>query len=127
MRVSSEIRPSFSGTLKSTRTKTRFPLRSRSRIDSFAMAIAAADRAELQALFDELSQEIDAAVRIAPLVVVPREDLHEIAVHHLGVRHVDDRGVRVALEIDRHQLFFRAVEQSLERTVGGRPERGIHF
>ena len=34
-----QSRPSFSGTLKSTRTKTRLPLRSRSRIESFAMSI----------------------------------------------------------------------------------------
>ena len=36
MRVSSPMRPSLSGTLKSTRMKTRLPFRSRSLIDSLA-------------------------------------------------------------------------------------------
>src|SRR5437773_2009644 len=37
MRVSSPMTPSLIGTLKSTRTKTRLPLRSRSVMETFAM------------------------------------------------------------------------------------------
>src|SRR2546423_3893210 len=92
IRVSSPMMPPLSGTLKSTRMKTRWPWRSRSLMDSFMVArlvrsAAAARRSE--SLRHELPQQIDAAVRIAPLVVVPREDLHEVAVHHFRIRHVD--------------------------------------
>src|SRR4051794_18983666 len=97
IRVSSPICPSLIGTLKSTRMKTRCPLRSRSRIESFMASLRRAW--PLQALRHELSHEIDAAVRIAPLVVVPRQDLHEVAIHPFRVRHVDDRRVPVAFEV----------------------------
>src|ERR1051326_7249587 len=99
MRVSSSTRPSARGTLKSTRTKTRLPCRSRSRIDSVIARLK--PRAALNALRDELAQQVDAAVRVAPLVVVPGEDLHEVAVHHLRVRRVAGGGRRVPLEVDR--------------------------
>ena len=39
----------------------------------------------LQALLDDQSQKIHAAIRVAPFVVVPGEHLHEIAVHDLRV------------------------------------------
>src|SRR5574339_412805 len=65
-RVSSPIVPFLIGTLKSTRTKARLPARSRS-----VMLRATA----LQPLLDEEAQQIDAAARVAPLVVVPREEL----------------------------------------------------
>src|SRR4051812_24623689 len=98
-RVSSPIFPSFTGTLKSTRMKTRLPLRSTSLIESFGMGSAGSKGPGLQALFHQHAQQIDAATRIAPLVVVPGENLDEIAVHHLRVGRVDDRRVRIALEI----------------------------
>ena len=74
MRVSSPIAPFLIGTLKSTRMKTRLPARSRS-----LMTVAQA----LQPLLDQVAQQVDAAARVAPLVVVPRQDLDEVAVHDL--------------------------------------------
>src|SRR5580765_5738619 len=129
IRVSSPITPFFSGTLKSTRMKTRWPLRSRSVMDSFGMVMPGPKRTRpttfaLETLGDELAEQIDAAVRVAPFVVVPGEHLQEVALHHLGVWHVDDRGVRVALEIDRHQLLVRAGEDPLQRAVGRLLQRG---
>src|SRR5262245_39011179 len=112
--------PPLSGTLKSTRTKTRLPFRSRSQIESFMVArlVPVPDdprkpsrympsrraarrepRPALEAFLHERAQQVDAAARVAPLVVVPRQDLDEVAVHHLRVRHVDDRRVRVAPEV----------------------------
>src|SRR5437762_5032406 len=115
MRVSSAIVPCSSGTLKSTRMKTRLPLISRSSIESLAItprpaaSLTPCERSSPACLsgthYNLLSykhaQQIDAPVRITPFVVVPRQHLHEIAVHHLRVRRVHDRGIRVALEIDR--------------------------
>src|SRR6478736_6540747 len=94
IRVSSVTTPLLIGTLKSTRMKTRSPRRSRSFIEYFAT------RATLQLL-----QQINAAVGIAPLVVVPRHHLHEVAVHDLRVGRINDRRVRIAAEVDRDQRF----------------------
>ena len=92
--MSSVIAPFLIGTLKSTRTKTRLPVRSRS----------VTRTGHLQPLLAEEAQQVDAAARIAPLVVVPRQDLHEVAVHDAGVRRVEDRRVGVAAEVDRDEL-----------------------
>jgi len=59
----------------------------------------------LQTFLDQQAKQINTATRVAPLVVVPGEDFDEIAVHHLRVGCVDDRRMRVALEIDRHELL----------------------
>ncbi len=56
--------------------------------------------ANLQPLADHVAQQVDAAHRVAPFVVVPGQHLDERAVHHRRVRRVDDRGVGVAPEID---------------------------
>ena len=82
MRVSSPMTPPLSGTLKSTRMKTRRPFRLRSRI----VRLPRHQPATLQTARYDLTQQVDAAVRVAPLVVVPRQHLHEVAVHHLRVR-----------------------------------------
>src|SRR5438552_1943340 len=95
------MRPPLIGTLKSTRTNARLPLRSRSLIESFGTTPT------LQAPLDEHAQQVHASVRVAPLVVVPREDLHEVAVHDLCIRGVDNRGIGIALEIDRDKLVGR--------------------
>src|SRR6266508_6102516 len=93
IRVSSPIVPCLIGTLKSTRMKTRFPSRSRS----------LTPRGNLQPLLDEIAQQVHAAVRVAPLVVVPGKDLDEVAVHHFRVGRIDDRRVLVSLEVDRDE------------------------
>src|SRR5947207_705331 len=123
-RVSSMISPaSPSGTLKSTRMKTRLLLRSMSRMVSLGIGRLSVVRCPsksdvratrvsgyhrillsaycllptvlLQAARHELHQVPDPA-RIAPLVVVPGRDLHAVPVDHFGEARVDDGGVRVA-------------------------------
>src|SRR6185436_13874691 len=124
MRVSSPTRPSFSGTLKSTRMNARSPRRSRSRIESFANAkILRFSKSSP----DDHAKQVDAPARVPPLVVVPRQDLHEIAVHDFRVRRVDNRGIRVALEVDGDELLGRDGQDALERAVGRFLQRGIHF
>ena len=39
------------------------------------------------------------AVREAPFIVVPGQDADEVAVDHLGLVHVEDRGMAVVVEI----------------------------
>jgi hypothetical protein len=54
------------------------------------------------------------AVREAPFVVVPGHHAHQRAVEHLGLVHVEDRGVRVVVEVDGDVLVGVA-EHALER------------
>src|SRR5438445_11480626 len=101
MRVSSVIRPFSRGTLKSTRTNTRAPLRSgRSLTVRFAtskVVLAAVARGHV-------ADQVLHAVREPPLVVVPREHLGQVSVDDLGQGGVDDRRGGVAGGIDRAQL-----------------------
>src|SRR5262250_2561321 len=90
-RVSFSTRPSLTGTLKSTRMRTRLPSSARSSMKSLAM-LASLRRA---VLLRHEADEIDDAVRVAPLVVVPGHDLEEPL---LALQIVLERGGRV---IDR--------------------------
>src|SRR5699024_3141326 len=124
IRTSSVMVAPSSGTLRSARTITRLPRRSpsesmvlstvvpsvRGRAEpagrrawgwraagSGTLLLVSARRRGSEGLADEL-RELDQAVGEAPLVVVPGEDLHLVAVD-LGQLAVDDRGVRIALDV----------------------------
>src|SRR6476660_9712921 len=88
--VSSPMRPSLRGTLKSTRMKTRFPLRSRSLIETFAIGLLGPKGPGLQPLLHQQAKQVDTPTGVAPFVVVPGEHLHEIAVHDFRVGRVHD-------------------------------------
>src|SRR5215468_537436 len=113
IRVASLITPSRSGTLKSTRMKTRWLRRSTWSMSRIAGVAERSDR-----LADH-GGHVHHAVREAPFVVVPREDFQEVAVYHLGERQIDRRGGRRAIEIDRHQLLVGACQNALQRPGGG--------
>src|SRR5687767_9325597 len=102
MRVSSVTAPFSSGTLKSTRMKTRRADRSRSRIDNF-IELPPTTNHQLQTFLGHVVQQVDAPVRVAPLVVVPREDFHEVTVHDLRVVNVENRRRWVPAEVDRDE------------------------
>ncbi len=59
------------------------------------------DHTDLQALLREEENEVANAVRVAPFVVVPADDLDR-ASDDLGQRRIDDRGAGVALEVARY-------------------------
>ena len=69
--------------------------------------------------------QIDAAARVAPFVVVPRQDLDEVAVHDLRVRRVEHRGVRVAAEVDRDERRGHVFDDAFEAPVGRGLERRV--
>ena len=87
IRVSSATRPPSSGTLKSTRTSTRRPASSASRTlalgnppprASIVTVISGCSnpwRLSARSLLEDLAGQLDAAVRVAPLVVVPGDRL----------------------------------------------------
>src|SRR5690606_3222249 len=83
MRVASVTLPSFTGTFRSTRTRTRLPATSASSsVRKAAMARSLLDGS------DGLAQRhggVGHAVGEAPFVVVPRHDAHQIALDDLGL------------------------------------------
>src|SRR5512137_1264463 len=114
IRLSSRIAPlSSRGTLKSTRRKTRLPLTSRS-VTKFMSA----------SLGDVLGQ-VDKPAGIAPLVVVPGDDLDQVAVEDLGREQVDDAGPGVAQEIAGDERLVGDAEDALERAGRGGLEGGV--
>src|SRR4051794_2690687 len=122
MRVSSVTRPcSSSGTLKSTRMKTRLFFRSRSRMESFAMF-------DLETFLAHEIDHVADAARVSPLIVVPGNDFHAITLDDAGHRRVNNRGAWVTAIVHRNQLLGLIAEISLERTrLAGFLQRGIHF
>src|SRR5512138_839188 len=115
MRVSSRISPlSVRGTLKSTRRKTRLPLTSRS-VTKF-MSPSPGD----------VLDEIDEPAGIAPLVVVPGDDLDQRPVEDLGREQVDDAGVPVAHEVRGDERLVGDAQVGVERPLGrGLAEGGV--
>jgi hypothetical protein len=55
------------------------------------------------------------AVGEAPLVVVPGQHRHHRTVHDLGLVHVEDRRVRIVVEVDGDVLVFGVAENAFER------------
>src|SRR6478735_222131 len=60
----------------------------------------------------------DEAVRVAPLVVVPGDDLDLVA-DHLRELRVEDALVRVGDDVARDDLVLGVLQRALERAVGG--------
>src|SRR5438128_8457660 len=119
MRVSSVMRifpPRISvGTLKSTRTRTRFPRTSRSRSISFAILLLVAPVLTLKAcfhtlrkrlrarsrvaLFPQQLQQLDATGTVAPFVIVPADGFHKPVAKHERQLAVKNTGVRITNDI----------------------------
>src|ERR1700744_3841113 len=80
---------------------------------------------DLQALLREEENEVANAVRVAPHVVVPADDLDRLP-EDLRQRRIDDRGASVALEVARYQLGGFVAEDALECAFGGCLQRVVH-
>src|SRR3954453_7564537 len=153
MRESSFTFPSSIGTLKSTRISTFLPATSASRTVSFSMVRASigggrcprsgssrnwfgvsccgavllsGGSGDGQPRRNEGDQVGDTAA-VAPLVVVPRDDLHEVAAERHGRRGVDDRGAGVAAEVGRDEGLVADAEDALEAVGRGIAERGVEL
>src|SRR5690606_26466950 len=68
-------------------------------------------------------RELQALVRVAPLVVVPGHQLDEGVVELDAGLGVEDRGARVAAEIGGHHLVLGVAEDALQRALALR----LHF
>src|SRR5690606_16572645 len=109
-RPSSVMTPSFRGTFRSQRTMTRLP--SSDPNDSRVRRVMSCS----ETLCDVLG-EVDETVGVAPLVVVPARDLDEVAAD-VGQLSVEDRGVRVELDVARDDRVLGVLEDSVQTTIG---------
>src|SRR5438309_3036732 len=128
MRVSSATPPFSSGTLKSTRTRTRLTCGSRSRtvrLSKLTRVLAASGDRNAHLRGDELG-DVGEAARVTPLVVVPGNDLDHVAEDD-RVHRTHDRGMRVALEITRDERLLGVIHDPLERSFRRALERRIHL
>src|SRR5581483_518640 len=70
--------------------------------------------------------QINDAAGIAPLVVIPRENLDHVAAEDFGVFGVNDGRERVAAKIARHERLSLEAEDAFERAFSRSPQRGVH-
>src|SRR5262249_44032453 len=85
------------GTLKSTRTSTRFPRTSRSRTESFAIIYSyccSSSRSVSQHF-----HQLHAPIAVAPLIIVPADHFYETIAHHQRQLAVEDAGVWIANDV----------------------------
>src|SRR6185312_4117600 len=68
-----------------------------------------------QTLFGQEPDQVADTARIAPLVVVPRDDLHAVSGDNASERRVDDRGTIVVTEVHRDQFLLLISEKALQR------------
>ena len=64
------------------------------------------------------------SVRVAPLVVVPRENLHQVA-DDLGLGCVEDRGVGVAHDVGGDDRIFGVLKNTLELALSSGLDRSL--
>ncbi len=67
------------------------------------------------------------AVREAPFVVIPGQDAAKLALHHLGLVHVEDRAVAVVVEVRGNQRLVGIAQDALQRAVGGGADGLVDF
>jgi hypothetical protein len=73
----------------------------------------------LQALFHQEGDEVLDAVGVAPLVVVPADDLAGVLAYYLGQFAVDDAAEGVALEVGGDEFFVGETENAFEFAIRG--------
>src|SRR6266851_774508 len=72
-----------------------------------------------------VGDEVDHPAAEAPLVVVPADDLGALRAEHQGQRGVDDRRVRVALEVGGHQLLVADGQDAFQLAARGLVQRRV--
>lgn len=71
-----------------------------------------------------MAHEVHEAVGVAPLVVVPGQDLHKGVVEHDSAGRVDDGRVSVMDKVGGDHIVLGEAHDALERALGLGPERG---
>src|SRR6266496_3891622 len=111
IRVSSVMcRSASSGTLKSTRTRTRLPATSISRIVFLFIII----HLRLEAFLCDEVCEISDAAGITPLVVIPGKNFDHFATGDQCREAIDNRRAIIATVVRRDKRFIRVSENAFE-------------
>src|SRR5215831_532744 len=114
------------GTLKSTRTSTRFPRTSRSRRVSFIevleywsngvaserISLPHHSRTPLLRLVSQHFHQLHAPVAVAPLIIIPAHHFYEAIAAHQGQLAVEDAGVRIANDVLRNEGLIAEFEHA---------------
>src|ERR1700761_8736984 len=109
-----------SGTLRSARSSTRRPATSMSSMVFIVLPAlklcSAVQPARSGKPGGDQRGQVGEAAGVAPLVVVPAEDLDLVAVRH-GDRGVERAGGRRADDVGRHDRVFGVIQDALERAL----------
>src|SRR3954454_19949244 len=125
IRVSSATSPPSSGTFRSARSSTRFPSTSASLTLALPNERDPSASGTYRGRLQHLLRQVDAAVGVAPLVVIPGEELHEGPVDHLGLLGVEDRRVRVGDDVRGDDRILGVLEEPREGTIRSLLHRGV--
>src|ERR1044071_8474299 len=99
------------GTLKSTRTSTRFPRTSRSRTESFA--IICSSSCSCWRSVSQHFHQLHATIAVAPLIVIPADHFYETIADHERQLAVEDAGMRIANDVLGNERLIAALEHAL--------------
>src|SRR5712691_8664248 len=124
IRVSSVMWPlSSSGTLKSARMMTRLPLRGRSSMVTLFRCMRSGP--VYSAAGGHVFDEVPNPTRVAPLIVVPGNDLHHALVEPRGQRGIHDGRVGIPVHVHRYHRILGILQDALEGTLGSCAEGGV--
>src|SRR5690625_2848596 len=115
MRASLVTLPSLTGTLRSSRIRTRLPARSRSVISFTVMVrlLRLCDRSfGLLTKILPVQRYVEHAVGVAPFVVEPHQHLGEAPSGQAGLAGVDDSRAGIVVEVAGRQRFGRVAEHA---------------
>eukprot|EP01025_Chloroclados_australasicus_P024675 TRINITY_DN24741_c0_g2_i2.p2 TRINITY_DN24741_c0_g2~~TRINITY_DN24741_c0_g2_i2.p2 ORF type:complete len:412 (+),score=84.29 TRINITY_DN24741_c0_g2_i2:220-1455(+) len=84
-------------------------------------------RERLSPVLGAVLGEVHDALRVAPLVVVPCDDLDHVVAHNHGEGGVDGGGLEGALEVDGDEGCVGDLEDALHLAGGVLLERGVHL
>lgn len=89
----------------------------------FFFRTQACPASERAVLLRRVREQVAHALRVAPLVVVPRDELHKVLVQRDARVRVEDRARGVAREVRRDDLLVRVREDARHRARRGLPHR----
>src|SRR4249919_1539522 len=98
------------GTLKSTRTNTRFPRTSRSRTETLAISYSCF--CSCSRLVSQHFHQLHAPIAVAPLIVIPADHFYEAIAHRQGELAIKDAGVRIANDVLGNERLIGELEHA---------------
>jgi hypothetical protein len=73
----------------------------------------------LESLAGDIKHQVAEAAAIAPLVIVPGQNFDHVPPDDHRAGSIDDRTIRVALEVHADELFLAEIQYTLQRAGGG--------